>query len=112
MKSRYDEHYRQCYQCGKLFFVPDYETYVFRRDTKYFCSWGCMRKYDGNCKSREERNAEKLSHYEKVKRCYDCQANIEVDGQRICYIGVCKRVFPNKAACKRFVKRRGSNGDC
>lgn len=105
---RYDDHYRNCPVCGKPFFIPDYADYAYRRDTKYFCSWGCMRKHDGKKKTREEKKAEKLTHYENVKKCYDCQANVVLeDGTHICYIGVCKRVFPNKAACRRFTKRKG-----
>lgn len=46
-----------CPECGKIFYPPVKEQWVYRRyifksnrtgaqDEHLFCSWGCMRKYD------------------------------------------------------------------
>lgn len=54
---------RKCFMCGKQFLVPN-DDYVYKRqkDTKYryFCSYGCMRKYD---REQETRKGRKPSHY-------------------------------------------------
>lgn len=106
MNTRYDDHFKKCALCGEKFFVPDYGLYVYRRGEKFFCSWTCLRKFDAKQKTREEKQSER---YVPVKKCYDCQFNIVEGGMRICYIGKSKKVFPMKAACSRFVKRRDSN---
>lgn len=53
------EHYFPCgcYECGKIFYPPVREEWVFKRyvprasrdsrdRTIYFCSWSCLRKYE------------------------------------------------------------------
>ena len=46
-----------CHRCGKTFFPPLKNSWVYKRGSKsnrsesgtylvFFCSWGCMRQYD------------------------------------------------------------------
>lgn len=47
---------RVCAVCGKVFWPPDPGSWVYKREkwntkkfkyrTIYFCSWGCLRKYE------------------------------------------------------------------
>ena len=46
---------KKCAVCGKVFFAPDEDVWVFKRVTKkrheqvkanFFCSWHCLRKWD------------------------------------------------------------------
>jgi hypothetical protein len=43
---------KRCTQCKKKFIVLDNAHWVYKRTkgtgVKYFCSWSCIRKYDGN----------------------------------------------------------------
>ena len=54
---------RECKICGKQFLVRN-DDYVYKRqkDNKimYFCTYGCMRKYD---KTEEIRKGRKPTHY-------------------------------------------------
>ena len=52
----------KCEICGKDFFVPVVGYWVYKREdymgdglTKYFCSWGCMRKFDKAYEEAKER---------------------------------------------------------
>lgn len=48
--------WKNCPQCGKLFFVPE-KDWRYRKTATvgkmkyrwYFCSWGCLRTYEANC---------------------------------------------------------------
>lgn len=35
-----------CPVCGKAFWCDWPKQWVFKRDNKFLCSWGCLRKYD------------------------------------------------------------------
>jgi hypothetical protein len=65
-----------CGYCGKEFFVPIVNEWVYRRkdfialpktgELKFFCSWGCMRKFD---KEYEEKlNEKRAKKYERKNR--------------------------------------------
>lgn len=53
------EHYMvayKCYQCGKEFFPAMPEKWAYRRESgrvKMFCSWHCMRAYDGKQRQKK-----------------------------------------------------------
>lgn len=48
------EAHSKCHTCGKTFYIPDKNQYVYKRDEvkdgrflrEYFCSWSCLCKYD------------------------------------------------------------------
>lgn len=46
------DHTRKCPICGKLFWPPDLDTYVFKRTQQrsivYYCSWHCLREYEAH----------------------------------------------------------------
>ena len=48
--------YGTCKQCGKKFFIPACDTWVYKRgETVYFCTWGCMRTFDRIKEKEKER---------------------------------------------------------
>lgn len=53
-----------CKQCGRLFFIPCYTDYVYKRDKLVFCSWSCMRAYD---RARELKKEKRREYYAKRK---------------------------------------------
>lgn len=48
--SIYDWTQKECYSCKKQFHIPSsdwvYKRTVGRNKNVYFCSWGCLRKYE------------------------------------------------------------------
>ena len=61
----YNELMKKCPICGKVFYVPDRVSWVYRErvysrggdKTTYFCTWGCFRK---NEKDVEEERRKKF----------------------------------------------------
>lgn len=52
---------RKCYECGKTFVAMDISQWAYRRNDRYmryFCSYGCMRKWD----KRQEEQRKKAKH--------------------------------------------------
>lgn len=49
-KQARDKYLRYCEICGKLCVIANPFEWKFRKKTKrqtlYFCSWGCMRQYE------------------------------------------------------------------
>ena len=42
---------KKCPICGRIYVVHDTQTYAYKRHDKkhkiyYFCSWGCLRRWD------------------------------------------------------------------
>lgn len=54
----------KCKQCGKLFIIPCYTDYVYKRENRVFCSWSCMREFD---RERERKKEERRAYYAKRK---------------------------------------------
>ena len=56
---------RTCAICGKVFYPPDPGAWVFKRELErnhrhkviYFCSWGCLRKYERGYEIRPDYSA-------------------------------------------------------
>ena len=56
---------KQCAICGKLFYPPDKTCWAYKREkeirqrhlTLYFCSWGCLRKYERGIEIRPDYSA-------------------------------------------------------
>ena len=42
--------YKVCPTCGKEFYIPNLDEWVFKRHGKnnyrFFCKWSCLRKFD------------------------------------------------------------------
>ena len=38
--------YYRCAHCGKTFYIAYLPDYTYKRGTKKFCSWSCMRAFD------------------------------------------------------------------
>lgn len=62
-KTNYWENPLKCYSCGKDIYVANREMWAYKRYqakrkydkyTVFFCSWGCMRKYDAKQKKGKE----------------------------------------------------------
>ena len=43
-----------CRECHRIFYVTDLGEYVYKRGTKNFCSWKCLRRYDRKREAMEE----------------------------------------------------------
>ena len=37
----------ECPQCGKVFWIEHPDLWAYKRNGRYICSWGCLRKHDG-----------------------------------------------------------------
>ena len=37
----------ECPQCGKVFWIEHPDLWAYKRNGRYMCSWGCLRKHDG-----------------------------------------------------------------
>lgn len=62
-----------CCVCGKRFYIPDRETYVYQKQRcyydgkhsiKWFCSWRCMRAEE---KEHERKKEQRRAAYAKRK---------------------------------------------
>lgn len=51
----------KCRICRKSFDVLYPELWVYRRGSKWFCSWGCMRKYDRREEPEKEEAKERMA---------------------------------------------------
>ena len=58
--------YKNCPTCGKEFFVPQLDDWVFKRyrrdktkELMYFCKWSCVRKWDAEHPDRRGRPRKK-----------------------------------------------------
>lgn len=50
-----------CATCGKEFFMLYPDLWVYKRQSKTFCSWRCLRAYDEKMKGEDKTNMAKLS---------------------------------------------------
>lgn len=69
---------RSCAICGKEFM--GYEQWVFKRNDKWFCSWGCLRQHDQKIKENRM-TARRLNRQE--RREVEKLLEIGVNPQRI-----------------------------
>lgn len=90
--------HKKCKICGKDFYVQSTEEWVYRRGALWFCTYGCMRKYD---KAHEKLKEEKpLRPYEICHTCFDCR--FYHDGPRKCDKGITLYPYPHRDACTQF----------
>ena len=125
--------YKVCPVCGKVFFVLELQKWVFQRTvrwnkrttekTVYFCTWGCLRKYEADIKRyneevkdkaanekkkgrkkntrRERRKAVREAADREGKHCPDCRYYMRDSfGFPFCTFNY--GIYVNKAACGRF----------
>ena len=80
---------KECHMCGKKFIVQSPDQYVYKRlfgrNEKYFCSWGCLRKWEatrGSKVTRRDKIIDALKDGMSVKEiCY----KFDVDRTNVVY---------------------------
>ena len=57
----------QCQQCGKVFWIEYPDLWAYKRNGRYMCSWGCLRKHDGKEANGMEKQKTILTEDQKRK---------------------------------------------
>lgn len=57
----------QCPQCGKVFWIEYPDLWAYKRNGRYMCSWGCLRKHDGKEANGMEKQKTILTEDQKRK---------------------------------------------
>ena len=80
-------HERSCYVCKKGFII--YPDWVYKRGTgdgiKVFCSYKCMRSYEGNNMTKAQKNEAMRQMLIDGKSIREIMDKLDIDSRRVYY---------------------------